>query len=104
MNVCKDVAELALDYIRRELEPSVEQRLERHLAHCPSCINFIRTYEYVPNVSREVLTRQMPESVKSSLRQFLQRELKQECTDAHCSASHDVSIQVSAAPLKRMVG
>lgn len=88
MNVCKDVADLALEYIRRELEPEIEARLEKHLTHCPSCINFIRTYEYVPNVSREVINRQMPESVKSSLRQFLQRELKQSVVEPSCGMNH----------------
>lgn len=63
-----------MDYLRHELEPEEENRLESHLKHCPSCINFMRTYEYVPNLSRDLLQKQMPETVKQSLMQFLRHE------------------------------
>lgn len=74
--VCRDVVDLALEYIRQELPEEQANRLEKHLSRCPSCINFIRTYEYVPNVSREVLRRSMPSSVKESLMKFLHAEVR----------------------------
>lgn len=74
--VCRDVVDLALEYIRQELPEEQSNRLERHLSRCPSCINFIRTYEAVPSVSKEALRKVMPASVKDSLMKFLHAELK----------------------------
>lgn len=76
MSSCKDVVDLALEYIRDELPVAEKAALDSHLSHCPSCINFMKTYEFVPNLTKSALSRQMPESVKSSLLQFLSRETR----------------------------
>jgi anti-sigma factor RsiW len=69
------VVDLALEYLRKELAPEDSRRLDQHLERCPSCINFIRTYEAVPNVTRELLQERMPEAMKSSLMEYLRQQL-----------------------------
>jgi anti-sigma factor RsiW len=79
---CKEIVDLAFDYIQHELDPERTRRLDRHLERCPSCINFIRTYEYVPNLTRELLHREMPASLKESLREYLRQELAEKARES----------------------
>lgn len=75
MATCKDVVDLALEYISEEMGTVRKSRLEQHLIRCPSCLNFLRTYQAVPIVTREVLHAEMPSLVKETLRDFLRQEL-----------------------------
>ena len=72
---CKEIVDLAFDYLLRELDPKRSRRLEKHLERCPSCINFLRTYARVPALTRDILCSQMPDDLKSSLSEFLKSEL-----------------------------
>jgi len=72
---CKEIVDLAFDYLQRELDPEVSRRLDQHLERCPSCINFLRTYECVPSLTREMLSERMPDSLRRSLHDFLRESI-----------------------------
>jgi anti-sigma factor RsiW len=41
---CRDLAEFADDYQRGELAPEVRAAVDTHLAECPDCVTYLRTY------------------------------------------------------------
>ena len=41
---CEEVITFLLDYLTKELTPEEEREFERHLAICPSCVAYLRSY------------------------------------------------------------
>ena len=39
---CRDVVELVSDYLDESLDPPLAAAVERHLALCPACIEYVR--------------------------------------------------------------
>lgn len=68
---CQQLIEFCLDYLEGGLPEEEQLRFRRHLARCPDCVTFFETYQKTPQVSREALDTQMPESVRNSVRSFL---------------------------------
>ena len=74
---CHQLIEFCLDYVEGSLPDDEELRFQRHLSVCPDCVRFFETYRRTPEVSREALKAQMPESVRESVRSYL-RTLRDE--------------------------
>jgi anti-sigma factor RsiW len=68
---CHQLIEFCLDYVEGVLPDDEQQRFRRHLSLCPDCVRFFETYRRTPEVSREALKAQMPESVRESVRSYL---------------------------------
>ena len=45
MKTCKEVVEYLMSYLEGELSPAEREVFERHLAMCPPCVAYLRTYE-----------------------------------------------------------
>jgi predicted anti-sigma-YlaC factor YlaD len=41
---CRDLAEFVADYRSGELAPEVRALVDEHLAECPDCVTYLRTY------------------------------------------------------------
>jgi predicted anti-sigma-YlaC factor YlaD len=41
---CRDLAEFVADYQSGELAPDVRAAFDEHLAECPDCVTYLRTY------------------------------------------------------------
>ena len=41
---CRDLAEFVADYQSGELAPEVRAAFDEHLAECPDCVTYLRTY------------------------------------------------------------
>ena len=41
---CNDTARLLYAFVEGELDPQRRRKLEAHLADCPECLEFVRTY------------------------------------------------------------
>ena len=41
---CRDLAEFVADYQSGELAPEVLAAVDEHLAGCPDCVTYLRTY------------------------------------------------------------
>jgi anti-sigma factor RsiW len=50
---CEEVITFLLDYISKELTAEEEREFERHLALCPSCVAYLRTYREAVRLGRE---------------------------------------------------
>jgi anti-sigma factor RsiW len=43
---CREVIEqFLMDYVSRALSPEQEAAFDLHLAQCPSCVNYLRSYQ-----------------------------------------------------------
>jgi anti-sigma factor (TIGR02949 family) len=68
---CENAIDLLLDFLEGVLDPDTVAELERHLAGCPPCVAYLRTYRQTPAVAREAAREPMPEDLKARLRAFL---------------------------------
>jgi anti-sigma factor RsiW len=46
-HTCKDEVALIADYLRAMLKPHVLAVFEQHLAQCPDCAAFLKTYKTI---------------------------------------------------------
>lgn len=53
---CNEVITFLLAYLSGELPPEKEHEFERHLAVCPSCVAYIKTYQETVKLGRAALT------------------------------------------------
>ena len=49
---CEEVITFLLEYLAKELTPEEEREFERHLAICPSCVAYLRSYRETVGLSR----------------------------------------------------
>jgi anti-sigma factor RsiW len=49
---CEEVITFLLSYLSNELPPEKEREFERHLAVCPSCVAYIKTYQQTVKLGR----------------------------------------------------
>lgn len=53
---CNEVITFLLAYLSGELPPEKEHEFERHLAVCPSCVAYMKTYRETVKMGRASLT------------------------------------------------
>lgn len=75
MLTCRDVGQLLYDYVEKLLEPSVQQALEAHLADCPGCRAFIKTYQQTIHLSHELKDEDLPAELRQKLQRFIETKL-----------------------------
>jgi len=72
--VCQQVVELVTDYIEGTLRGSARRRLERHLAGCPLCTEYLaqmrETIRLAGRVTAEDLTPQMRDDLTDLYRRW----------------------------------
>jgi anti-sigma factor RsiW len=49
---CREIADFLADYLSGELPVDQAARFERHLALCPACVDYIRSYKDTIRFSR----------------------------------------------------
>lgn len=49
---CREVVELSYDFLEGRLDPGMSRRLERHLAACPRCGRFMKSYKKTKELGR----------------------------------------------------
>ena len=42
---CRETLEFLMNYLSGELPPEQRRIFDEHLAECPACVNYLRTYE-----------------------------------------------------------
>jgi anti-sigma factor RsiW len=52
--ICRDVAELLLDFLADELSPTQRRLIEAHLRECPPCAALRQSYEITVKLSRRL--------------------------------------------------
>jgi anti-sigma factor RsiW len=52
---CRELADFLGDYVSGELSPEVRMVFEEHLAECPDCVTYLRTYEDAIRLARNAV-------------------------------------------------
>jgi anti-sigma factor RsiW len=70
---CRDALRLLHDHLDGQLEPSVDRDLQRHLADCPGCLAFLKTYQKTVGLSGELRQTDIPPELQERLKSFLKQ-------------------------------
>ena len=73
---CRDIGNLLHDYVEGLLDSPVQQQLDRHLADCPGCTAFIRTYKQTIHLAKELPCEEIPPELQKRLRSFIKQKLQ----------------------------
>ena len=76
MMSCKELVNLMADYLEGQLDPGVARDLDQHLADCPPCLNFLKTYRVTTRLIREIACEDIPPELEERLQKFLRERLK----------------------------
>ena len=72
---CKDCIDLLREYLDGELSDEFRSKLEMHLADCPPCEDFLKTYKATPGICKQALAASMPDQIASKLADFLRSHM-----------------------------
>ncbi len=71
-STCKEVIlNYLADYLDNVLGREAAADLERHLAHCRSCVAYLHTYRRTRQLTARTVPPAMPDELKARLRRFL---------------------------------
>jgi anti-sigma factor RsiW len=69
--VCADGVRMLMDYSEGVLSPADRSVVDAHVAGCPRCVAFVKSYVETPRILRAATAALMPAEVAVSLRRFL---------------------------------
>jgi len=74
---CKDCVDLLMEYVEHSLDANMERRLDEHLASCPPCIHFLKSYKKCSELTGQLKDQkvQIPAELESRLKTFLKQEI-----------------------------
>jgi len=75
---CKDAIAILADYLESTLSPELIEKLEEHLSGCPACRAYLATYRKARAMAADASRIEMPEEMKTRLREFLLARLREE--------------------------
>jgi anti-sigma factor RsiW len=70
---CRDGVTLLLDYLDGLLDRPRRRSVEAHVAGCPRCQKFVRSYAETPRIVRDATAFDLPERVSAALHRRLKR-------------------------------
>jgi anti-sigma factor RsiW len=76
MMTCRDVIDVLSDYLQDALTPEVAADLERHLADCVPCRAYLATYRRTRALGAQAARLEMPDEMRTRLRDFLLARLR----------------------------
>ena len=73
---CKDAIAILADYLESTLSPELVEKLEEHLRDCAPCRAYLATYRKTKSLAADAGRVEMPEEMKTRLREFLLAQLR----------------------------
>jgi anti-sigma factor RsiW len=73
---CSQLVDYCMDYLAGSLPTEDRESFDSHLACCPECVKFFQTYRKTPEISREALSIEIPDRVRSEVRTFLRERFR----------------------------
>ncbi len=64
---CKEIVELLNDYLEARLSPAELSDIERHLAYCDGCDEFLRQLRQLGAATRRLREEDLPEKTRDAL-------------------------------------
>ena len=74
---CKDAIAILADYLESTLSPELVEKLDEHLRDCAPCRAYLATYRETKSLAAEAGRVEMPEEMKTRLREFLLAQLRE---------------------------
>ena len=74
---CKDAIAILADYLEFTLSPELVEKLEEHLRDCAPCRAYLATYRETKSLAADASRVEMPEEMKTRLREFLLAQLRE---------------------------
>ena len=74
---CKDAIAIMADYLESTLSPELVEKLEEHLRDCAPCRAYLATYRKTKSLAADAGRVEMPEEMKTRLREFLLAQLRE---------------------------
>ena len=74
---CKDAIAILADYLESTLSPELMEKLEEHLRDCAPCRAYLATYRKTKSLAADAGRVEMPEEMKTRLREFLLAQLRE---------------------------
>jgi anti-sigma factor RsiW len=74
---CKDAIAILADYLESTLSPELVAKLEEHLRDCAPCRAYLATYRKTKSLAADAGRVEMPEEMKTRLREFLLAQLRE---------------------------
>jgi anti-sigma factor RsiW len=83
INTCEEVIESLMAYVNNELSAECRAAIDAHLAVCPECVTFLKTYEQTIRYelaafekTEQIVQESMPESLVQAILSARAKELK----------------------------
>lgn len=70
---CRAIVDVLCDYLEGELPPEEAMDFDSHMADCPPCVSFLKTYRKTTELCRSLSPEEIPTELKERLKQFLER-------------------------------
>jgi len=74
---CRDAIAILADYLESTLSPELVEKLEEHLRDCAPCRAYLATYRETKSLAADAGRVEMPEEMKTRLREFLLAQLRE---------------------------
>jgi anti-sigma factor RsiW len=74
---CNDAIAILADYLESTLSPELVEKLEEHLRDCAPCRAYLATYRKTKSLAADAGRVEMPEEMKTRLREFLLAQLRE---------------------------
>ena len=74
---CKDAIAILADYLEFTLSPELVEKLEEHLRDCAPCRAYLATYRKTKSLAADAGRVEMPEEMKTRLRELLLAQLRE---------------------------
>jgi anti-sigma factor RsiW len=74
---CRDAIAILADYLESTLSPELMEKLEAHLRDCAPCRAYLATYRETKSLAADAGRVEMPEEMKTRLREFLLAQLRE---------------------------
>jgi anti-sigma factor RsiW len=71
---CRQGVDFLIDYLEGTLPAESRALVDAHVAGCPRCVAFIRSYGDTPRLLRDATTQRLPADARESLQAFLRAE------------------------------
>jgi anti-sigma factor RsiW len=52
---CRELIEFLMEYLDGEMTPERRHEVDRHLAVCPSCVEYVKGYQEAVRLGKEVM-------------------------------------------------
>ena len=68
---CQQLIDFLMSYLDNELPLEQRAEFDRHMAACPSCVDYLNTYEKTVSLAKACANDSVPEEVPESLVQAI---------------------------------